>query len=276
MVHSKEIFVLIRYSILSKKPASWVIGRDTDFEDYKNKLFENKRLNYHHTIFKKMTLPSIASAISSATANTEVKAKCIVLTSIDLPEAHKKNLYDACQKYSWAEIHEIGSDKIPDEVFEEIVSQQLKEQEVIYATIRLDDDDAIATNFMQYVSGYMTKNFCGFALSLSKGFKAFFNQGKITAFEEVVTPKIAQGLCYIDYHTKETQLAKTIYSIGNHTKVDQKVPVISDARKHAFIWAIHEESDLTQKDKSRLKSKNDETLKSKVEKSFQLDNSLIQ
>lgn len=275
MVHSKEIFVLIRYSILSKKPSSWVIGRDTDFADYKNKLFENNRLNYHHTIFKKMTLPSIASAISSV-KDADVKAKCIVLTSTELPTVHKKNLYDECQKYSWAEIHEIGSDKIPDDAFEEIVSQQLKGQDVIYATIRLDDDDAIATQFMQSVAGYMTKSFCGFALSLSKGFKAFFNQEKITAFEEVVTPKIAQGLCYIDSHTKETLLAKTIYSIGNHTKVDQKVPVISDARKHAFIWAIHEESDLTQKDKSRLKSKNDETLQSKVEKCFKFDNSLMQ
>lgn len=247
MFEEKVAYILIRYSVLSNKPGGWVIGRDVDFSTYRDTLFDQARLDYHHHIFSNMTAPSINGAIGNSTLPT----KCIVVTSEHLPDNHKRLLAHEAEKYDWLAVHEIGTDIHYEAAFEQAIQADLPGDDAICATIRLDDDDALSADFLQSVSTYMAPSYCGFALSLSKGYRGHFKQGILSSVSEIIYPKSAQGLCHIDRVSKGSKTLKTIYSIGNHNRIDEKVPLISDARRHAFIWGIHEASDQSHKNKNR-------------------------
>lgn len=248
------IYVLVRYSILSDSAKAWVIGRENDFISYKEMLFSPNRLRTHFELFRDVTLPSLHSAIR----RSAVPVKCVVLTSESLPVDHLDNLAALEVQYSWLKVHQISSKAKYESKFEELVEADLTSQDVesvSYATVRLDDDDAVSDNFFVRISTYVDPRYQGMVVSLSRGYMVYISNGRFDKFVEVSAPKVAQGLSFIcNYSRGIDNDYRTVYSLGNHTKVDENFPVLLDAASPAFLWVIHDESDLSQKNKNRVRT----------------------
>lgn len=273
--YSKIIYVLIRYSILSEISDSWVIGRKIEFSEYREKLFDASRLQAHYQLFKNITIPSLQVAIS----RSKIPVKCIVLTSNELPQEHMAKLLLEEAANDWLEVHTMKSQENYSAKFEQIVETDLNgidNDTAVYATVRLDDDDALADDFFVSLSGYIEPRYRGLAVSLAKGYMAYVSEGKFVGFVEKNYPKIAQGFSFIAASSKSKPGKKrTIYSLGNHVKVDEKFPVLLDARKPSYLWGIHEASDLSQNDSNRATAKGKMVPLSDVLKYFTIDPDLL-
>ncbi len=267
MSEDKTVFFLMRYSVFTKGQGSWLIGRDVSHEEYKESLFNEARLDYHFRLFSKVTLPTLAKTVQKS----PVEATCVILTSAEMPRHHKDNLYEAVSDYPWIEVVETTYNTYVDAAFKSAILRQLEVQgrlNCLYATVRLDDDDALRDSYLDQLVEYMIEENVGSVVSFSKGYNAYLTDGVITSLSEVNTPKNAQGLAYIAALRESDQSIKTVFSLGRHTKVDSVARLIVDEESHCYLRCVHEQSDRSLRVPSRNRVKVRELAVEEVVKHF--------
>lgn len=219
----KHIVIIIRYSILtSNLKMSWRIGRNNEsFDDYKRNLFNSERMAFREKIFKKITLPSL-DFIYNNTPN-DVVFKVFLITSDELPIGNLNVLNDISKKYPFLSIITQSKDKVN-------ISQPLDDylsivdKNEMYASVRLDDDDALSINWLNEIIGFLKPEYNDFVISLTTGFAAKVNENaEILDLANYKWMLASAGLTYIGINNK---INTSIYQVGNHTKVDERKKTI--------------------------------------------------
>lgn len=242
-----KIYIMIRYSILAKSRSAWVIGRDVSDDEYREKLFSESRLNMHEFLFSNVTLPSIEAA------NKPIEVEVLIFTSVFLPQKYMERLKGIVNQYSWARLITLDdSDRAARMMDQHLLKEVRKDgQSKVFSTVRLDDDDALSKNYFENLAKYTDDKYLGFAVSFHKGLKGRFEGDTYSNFEVANYPKCAQGLAFVSKYEggEHTPPDLSIYSLGNHTKIDEKHPVILDASFVSYIRTMHVESDIFRKGK---------------------------
>ncbi|UYV18036.1 putative rhamnosyl transferase [Halomonas qaidamensis] len=244
----RHVFVLVRYSVLTHHRGAWVIGRDNDFDEYKKKLFEDERLKLHTKLFKTVTLPSL---LKMEKKNTTV----LLFTSSEMPAKYLNEIKEIELKFENFKVIEVDVSQSLTKVMQDKLLGELGKlgEEVCYASVRLDDDDALADEFYVSLFKYVDPSFVGHSISFSKGYAGLYENGSYKGFYVQNYPKLALGLSHIHHYRKgEEKEVSSIYSLGGHTRIDEKAPIIIDSRKSMYIRTIHEASDMYG---SKIKSK---------------------
>lgn len=262
----KLTYVLIRYSVLIENTKSWIIANN-DIDKYKSQLFEPIRLHKHLELFKNITLPSLKNQTKTP---DESWLRVVIITSQDLPQWNKTELEHLAEQHNWLDIDYLPTRGV---ALERMLFEDLKKdnQDTLVATVRLDDDDALATDFFEKLDEYTTVENVGKSLSFGKGFAGFYDFTK-NNYRKVVDyyyPKIAAGLTYFNfYNAKESRFTldniKTIFNTGGHTRIDQNVPTILDSRDPMFIRTMHDHSDSANTNKRELLLMNLKSVEPKV------------
>lgn len=236
----KHIYVMIRYSVLSENNAAWVIGRDNEFEAYKKELFSEARMSLHEELFLNVTLPSIEKMSPD---NTTV----LVFTSEALPAPNMAKLQHIQKTHQNIEIVPLPTKGGVIHNMQQHLQAKLAafEEDVCYATVRLDDDDALADDFEDELRHYVDPKFAGHAISFALGYEGIYEQGGYSKFVKRHSPKIAMGMSFIQVY-RPTQPPKilSVYSLGNHTKVDEKHPLIVNPLMPMYVRTVHAGSDV--------------------------------
>ncbi|OZI56392.1 glycosyltransferase [Bordetella genomosp. 4] len=236
----QHIFVMIRYSVLSKSLSeSWVVGRD-EFENYRANLFATDRLQARQDLFERITLPSLVQQTKRPSADW---LTVFLLVSEEMPEHSRQQLADLVSKYDWIRIAPLP---VENTTLGAPVAAALRQEngELAYATVRLDDDDALSYDYFERLLEYVQPSFDGFCISFGKGVAALMQDGKFTSFREYYFPKCAQGMAFVNYKPKaKPAKLKSVYALGHHQRVDKRVPTILDSRYHSFLRAIHDHAD---------------------------------
>lgn len=253
----KHTFFMIRYSLLNPVQSFWKISRDIKFEEYKQRLFDPERLKLHEQLFANVTLPSIVNM--SPNPND---FSLLVFTSEDLPKEHLEKLNGLLSPYSWAKAIQLPSNLPSEKAIHNHFRQELERfnETVLYSTVRIDDDDAIAPYFCNELERYLTPVLSGYCVSFPKGYAGIYESGQFESFHPFYEPKIGLGLAYINTFDpgSPSNEANNIYDFGGHPKVDQHRPVILDAKKPMYIRSIHSAGDsYGQKKKERIGSTED-------------------
>ncbi|WP_048308517.1 glycosyltransferase [Halomonas sp. PR-M31] len=264
----KHSFVVVRYSVLTLSNAgNFIIGRDTSFEDYRRALFDEERLKLHDFLFEKVMLKSI---VSQENFDLNDGFTLLVLTSNELPEFWFNRLENHVAAYPWIKIVTVDT---KDSVEKALKSEIEKfDEEICYATIRLDDDDALSSDFLYNISAYIKPEFENYVVSFGAGYEAVFDNDskKFTEFCELYYPKVSAGLTKIDIHTPGSRISPTIYGAGNHVKVDQVYPLILDSRRPSVFRSSYAHQDTSGAGYAK-RSKNSKTVvKDEVLKYFDL------
>lgn len=237
---NKHVFVMIRYSVLTESKDSWVIGRDADTEQYKEKLFSHERLTLHQELFLNVTLPSLRKMNSS---NTTV----LVFTSDELPSPFIDNLNKAVKEDDNIKIITLPrSGRVIVQMHTHLLSELVNfDSDTVYATVRLDDDDALSKDFYHGLNKYLNKEFVGYAVSFPRGIAGIYENGGYSGFYEINQPKIALGLSFINFFKKDNDVKSpvSVFGLGNHTKIDEKHFLVIDNCKPMYIRTVHGQSD---------------------------------
>lgn len=241
--------VIVRYSILTLTGMnSWRVGRTGNGAEYRERLFEPGRLEAHEFLFQHLTLPSL---VNQSKALSPDWFRLVVLTSSVLPEPYRRNLDLMLAPHAWARVVTVKPEEpmnacaaVPG-IVEEFARGSA--EQMVYSTIRLDDDDALTPDFLDCLEAYSRPEFAGFVVSLARGYTAEFDPvtRRFGTFYAEYRPKLALGLAMIHLHKTGKHAGKfdCIYAAGNHTSIDQRLPVILDASRPVFLRTVHRHSD---------------------------------
>lgn len=240
----------MRMSVISKKlQGTWLAGND-DFDNYISKILDSSRLDQHFKLFEDIAL---ASLVNQKNFDINNNLTLIILTTDRLNVFYREKLNNYCDRYPWVKVSYLNDDctlkdynSLLIEEVERITNATKKG--TLFATVRLDDDDALSVNFCQRLSKYLDKNFIGFGYACPRGTVGFLNQlNKFESFHQYYATNIALGLSFINYYAYSKQKFHSpyisVYDLGSHTKVDRVVPVITDATYLAYLRTRHVDSD---------------------------------
>lgn len=241
----KIIYVIIRYSVLIENSKGWQIA-DEDLEIYRNKLFNAERLKQRFDLFERITLPSLLNQTKPLSSDW---IKVVIVSSESLPLWNKQKIEELVSNHNWLYVDYLP---VEDRDISRFLWKDLeKEQEdILFSTVRLDDDDALANNFFESMNPYFKKENVGFGLSFGSGYAGFYNF-ELGRYEKVVdyySPKVAIGLSHFNIYKADSKTfvsnkIKTIYHARKHVTVDLYIPLILDSRESMFIRTMHNNSD---------------------------------
>lgn len=251
-----SIFIVTRFCILSEKSFLGTKKHDS-LASYAEKLLSKNKLISRLEIMEKVTVQSICNQ-----KDFDCPAYWVVLIPDILPiwaYNQIREMGDRVFKSSGVKFEAVAVKsglEVGDGFYLDDASVDLKAavgkaifshvaEGDLYVTARVDDDDALASNFLKFLYGYLSPSFVGLPVTFPLGYEAVFKNGGLSDIKRVYFPKVSAGLSLVCRRLgeKETAGGHDIYSKGDHTKVDLLSPVISDARESMFIRVLHDNND---------------------------------
>lgn|GEM_PF-1778792 len=247
-----SIVIQLRYSIILRErnectPLDFKIAKGDEFENYKRKLFAVERLNVHENLLLNLTLPSLRAQVGGI---DPAEVRLFIYISNLMPKCYVDRLMRETAGDAWIEVIEVDPGTPPEFAvdaarFVEETAPAGREAHVPVATVRLDDDDGLCSTFLRRLKAYVKPEFSGMCVSFSKGYLATYEpeRAKLKNFIDYEYPKNAQGLAYVNSYDLTSKRWKcmpaTVLDLGNHLKVDEKVPVICDAQEPSYLLVHH-------------------------------------
>lgn len=246
---NKHVFVVMRMSVISKNlKGTWVAGKE-DYDQYVKKILNEDRLDKHFYLFENIALESLKNQ-KGFDINKDLTL--IILTTDLLNFKYREILNQYTKIYPWIKVSYLHENCSTNEYNELLVNEVINKtnstkQGTLFATVRLDDDDALSNQFLSKLYKFLDAKFIGFGYSAPRGSVGFFNENKFETFHVYSSPNIALGLSFINYYAYSTQKFHSkyisIYNLGNHTNIDKLVPVITDGSYLAYLRTRHINSD---------------------------------
>lgn len=250
----KTTYVLIRYSLLIEGSKGWQIANE-NLETYADNLFNRERLLQRLELFKNITLPSLIGQTKKVSSEW---LKVVIITSELLPEWNKQELESLVEKNEWLYIDylPIRGRNLYQFLWKDLENSS---EDILFSTVRLDDDDALANNFFEKMDCYFKEENVGFGLSFGNGYAGFydFNTNSYEKIVDYYSPKVAIGLSHFNIYKSDSKSfvsdkVRTIYHARKHVTVDLYIPIILDSRDVMFIRTMHSNSDSASNEKREI------------------------
>lgn len=256
---SRPVVILMRYSILQAPENggnAWDLGRDTTLDEVRAKLFDPIRLAQRLRALNNVVLPSLAK--QSVRLNRR-RHRLVVVTSDELPSDHMAALRAALAPYPWARIETCPVDRRPD--YPGIVDAFLRETRAsrgMVATVRLDDDDALGRRYIEKLLTHVTPENDGHAVTFPLGYIGLYDAetGTFSDFCRTRNPFYALGLAMVEIFDGKRFAGRTVYGLGDHTKIEARWPHIIDESIRAYIRTIYPEQDTAGRSAKMFKPQN--------------------
>ena len=239
-IEKKHIIIGIRYSILIDNRAIWAIGRRNSFDDYKNEVFEPSRLATREAMFKSICLPSLINMYNNKP--DDISYKVVIMTSTLLPQKNKDFLEKIQSDNPFIEIiYHSPDNAVIGKIMKKSIDATVSNNE-IYASVRLDDDDALSLAWLKKVDEYLIPEFNNMVISLSGGAALLCNKdGAIRSLASYKWRFGSVGLTYIG--VKSEGSSKSIYQCGNHMTIDDRYQCIVYTKGNFILRAFSDFND---------------------------------
>jgi hypothetical protein len=229
------VLIFTRFSIRDPSCGAWRKSADS--------VFSPARLEAKMQCFERMTAPSIGRQSGAPAARIE----WLLFTSPDLPQPYMARLRaaaDRCER----DMRRAGAVSAQSRVrVEEVAAMselyaRCKQQVNMmrtsgsgpFATVRLDDDDALSANYMQRLMRYRTAR-PGLVVSFPRGRKyAFDSSGRVRQGQPMNRKLIALGLA---------RIGDNIQACGRHTQIATKYAVVYDETPGMYLCYCGEHTD---------------------------------
>ena len=131
------------------------------------------------------------------------------------------------------------------EAFKATIKRNLEHlPEALLATVRLDDDDGLSTNFIEKLSNHMRPGLTGYAVSFAYGIEGYWDStiNRVSDLRHSYFPKSAFGLAYLNSWSQTIGLGESktihVYNMGNHMKIDETYPTVVDAIEPIYFRTL--------------------------------------
>lgn len=206
-----KVYFITRFSIYDPNFRGFRLSVDYNDKEYESRLFSKNRLNHKFDIFENITVPSIAGQSNSEWI-------WLIYTSVRMPEEYMKRLDATTRRYP--SIHVITVEDFT-EFFEKDRSYNYSEP---FATVRIDDDDALNACFVEKLQQYSGN--VGSIISFTEGRLVKYSNGLAVTGEKISDKNNALGLAGIGL---------PIYNCGRHSDIDKRYNVIYDSTPNMFL-----------------------------------------
>lgn len=243
-----SIFVITRFSVLGG-PGGWRLRKTAaSLEEYKAYLFSDERLTARLALFRRMTAESMAHQLPC-----DADLYFVVLTSEDLPAEHRATLDDVMRDVearsdvtcTVLEVPTGGEHKPHTDAF--IDEKVTGGPDRRFATVRLDDDDALAASYCRRLSAHLDQGLCGYPISFAYGYEGVVDQdGPVMNVRHWNQPKSSAGLAFTNAWTSTGGYAdprRHVYMLGRHLKVDVADAVVLDTRAPGYFKTVNQHGD---------------------------------
>lgn len=238
MIPRVRICIITRFSILIDKqvhswrilrspldPRSWVRPRQPTLEEKARYLFAPARLEARFRRFEALLLPSLAAQTGAI--------EHIVLSSTLLPEASRDRLEALSRRHGFR-LHFAGTERQVDRVLADDGLVGLEGTDRL-ATVRVDDDDAVATTLAARVERFARLDLDDYVVSFPKGVY-LDERTSPSRYAPVVQPNVACGLTRV---IRKRRKAPSVYALGNHNQVHQRLPVLQVPDPDMYLMTTH-------------------------------------
>lgn len=255
---AKSVYLVTRYSVVSKGQHTWQIARQaSDFESYRSAVLDEDRLERRLRLFREITIPSVCTQATQGAA-----LNWLVLVAAELPAQHRSALAHELELATAAGVRVLilpvaASDDAADpagglfagvgQAIRMTLESDFDGADQMFATVRLDDDDALAGDFTSRLEAYLKPEFAGMHVSFSRGLQAIYIDGTLTDARLVDKPLIALGLAFVSTYEPASGFAHPeihVHGFGNHARLSERTPVILDGSKVSFLRTLDSSSDL--------------------------------
>lgn len=219
----KHIIITIRYSLFMKTGA-WVLSNKS-LDVYRAEIFAPNRINNRQSIFANLTLPSLIGLNEARPLDVDFTVH--ILTSSELPLENAVYLNQLAEMHDFLEIkyHSYESASVTRDL-KEYVDTRINEGEM-YASVRLDDDDALSAHWINEVSRHLLPSFDQHVFSPSRGLGMILNDAnEIVSIIPLGGRLLGCGLAYISMKTSVARSIYSIYECNNHTTIDHRFRTI--------------------------------------------------
>lgn len=253
----KHVFFVIRFSVIQPGSAAWSAS-SSDLSEMAKKIFDTERLRFRLRTFRELCLRSLMDQKLSDADN--IRFTVLLLVSDALPDEFKKAIFEERDrfnlhtKYGDMTVALIHSTLIPkcvdghknmNEAIKHTINQYASElrHDCTFSTVRLDDDDALYNNYVSAISNYLQPAMEGMCVSFPYGIEGFVDSEhlNVSDIRHCYFPKAAQGLAYINTIKNGMVVDKKTFHVlntNNHTKVDERYPVIIDSRMPMYFRTL--------------------------------------
>jgi hypothetical protein len=255
------IFIMTRYSVFAAR--NWrehanaprggrrwnLLARAESVEDYKRSLFSDERMGARFAMFRSVTAESLAGQ-----QPCDADLYYLILTSADMPAKHRKNLDAALRDVDnrsafTSVVIEVPANGDLKECADEWFDGHFADiPEQRFATVRLDDDDALGASFCHRLNAHLNQGLCGYPISFAYGYEGVVatEDLRITDLRHWNNPKITAGLTFTNAWSAPVGYAdprRHIHNLGNHVKVDRANALVIDTRAPAYFKSVNEHMD---------------------------------
>lgn len=222
-------FGVTRFSVHSPGAGGWKASRGTA-ESYADVLFEPSRMRTRSDIFFGLAVPAYKSWAE------RFNYRHVVQYSTDLPMQWREELDAAKERFPFLILDETdGQPGRKDAVAEE--ASKLPDGDLV-VKFRVDDDDILAADYLDKLSGYVSDAHVGFAVSFGLGVAALYDEGLHSDFrlQREVLPSAGQA--YIGRFNADSGRVHGARAIA-HNRIDTSSPVIFDSREPMYLQTYH-------------------------------------
>jgi hypothetical protein len=241
---SSNIVGIVRFSVVSTLDQAFVSTDGRSLDDKVAVILNDDRMERRFQFFETITLPSLD-------AQSDKDFFILIAASTLLGPRWKQRLLSlaATRPYLVPKFYAPENFRSADTAAD---LTKLLTRGAPFYTFRLDDDDALSLDFIERAKRYVAEPLAGHALSFCRGFYLEVREGAggyvVTS---VVRPNIAAGFGAIS----SFRSPRTIFEISDHHHRAHKwMPVITDARKPAFLALTHPDNDTTGTHRARIAS----------------------
>jgi hypothetical protein len=198
-------------------------------------LYDTSRLIHRFRLFESLCLPSI-------TSQTDRDFTFLILTGDDLPAWALDRLHGLVDDYPFIQVileppqdHRVIASRV--------INEYRRWAKPLCAQFRLDDDDAVHTDFVHRLkekainTAPLFPNDRKFAIDFSRGYAAQFTAQTIS-LSSVEKPFWTPALAAVFRKGSD----KTIMSYSHH-KLGQRMPWVNDTSEPMFIRSFHHDND---------------------------------
>ncbi len=234
--HAKYFFGETRFSVYQPSSKAWRLTR-SDAGEYLAKLYADERMQPRMDIFLRCALP-----IYSSMAQRHNYWHVLRFSSV-MPERYKTALRDAAALNPVLVLDEQGEDGSSAESDKVLLRILGKQESGIVAKFRVDDDDLLASDYLDQLDPYTRRPFKGMAVSFGHGAGAVYSDCHFSNFRDLHMHFPSMGQAVIgswDARSRKLDVPR----FPHHVRPARTMPTVVDSRKIAYLRTYHELQDI--------------------------------
>lgn len=223
---------MIRFSLVLSDGNFFPTMTDMPLAGRIERIFDTARMARRFDVFERFCLPSLR-------AQTDPGFNAILICSQLMPDMWKQRLERLLRNDHNIYARFFRLDANIQRVYKRALHEMVSHDSPVHASFRLDDDDALAPDFISQLRQRLMQEREGYALTFSRGFRLGPSEAGFT-LETCDKPKLSAGLTYYSAHRNASiPKMQSVYNVGSHMKIDTYVPTEIEGGSVMFLQTSH-------------------------------------